>query len=588
MMTPLTIAWEYLTGYAVATDPSSRDRAEWPPHPARVFMALAAAWFETDREAEEGDSLRRLESLGDPEILVPHVDPDCERSNVTYYVPVNDKADAHKPPDKKKKATLHPHLGSVSIGRNRQPRTFPRTWVGHSPCLLHWQNAHGFDSHRAALDRLCRKVTRIGHSSSLVRMWVIAEVARSTQSEGVHYVEDKDELGAEVQARAIHCGMLDMLDECFGDKPRERRATLGARIEELEAAKKAITGKGATKRKAEIDGQVTGLESERSQTFSRPPVRPNIGIWTGYRRMKPPATELASSDFDHDILILSQVAGPTLPLVATLAATRALRATIMKESGVQPTPAWVSGHEPDGSPLRNGNGHMALIPLPHVSHAHADGHLLGVGVVFPRSVDRKDRGQVLGKLLMEEQTKKPTRVVELKLERLGEWKVKKSAWDDEYKHALDPLEWTAFPKGARTWASVTPVVLDKFPKTDRRKPDERLAWEAEVRQIVRKSCTRIGLPEDVLIDVDTTSWHLGSPRAVGKRRPLRGQAASDRDADAALGDGFPSYPAKGSNGPRPQVHVWLRFQEPVIGPVLLGAGRYLGYGLCKPLKEVRQ
>ena len=47
-MASLTIAWEYLTGYAVATDPSTRDRAEWPPHPARVFMALAAAWFETE------------------------------------------------------------------------------------------------------------------------------------------------------------------------------------------------------------------------------------------------------------------------------------------------------------------------------------------------------------------------------------------------------------------------------------------------------------------------------------------------------------------------------------------------------------
>ena len=34
---------EYLTGYAVATDPANREQAEWPPHPARVFMALAAA-----------------------------------------------------------------------------------------------------------------------------------------------------------------------------------------------------------------------------------------------------------------------------------------------------------------------------------------------------------------------------------------------------------------------------------------------------------------------------------------------------------------------------------------------------------------
>jgi len=54
MMPGLTIGWQYLTGYAVATDPSSRDRAEWPPHPARVFMALAAAWFETGEDPDEG------------------------------------------------------------------------------------------------------------------------------------------------------------------------------------------------------------------------------------------------------------------------------------------------------------------------------------------------------------------------------------------------------------------------------------------------------------------------------------------------------------------------------------------------------
>ena len=32
-----------------------------------------------------------------------------------------------------------------------------------------------------------------------------------------------------------------------------------------------------------------------------------------------------------------------------------------------------------------------------------------------------------------------------------------------------------------------------------------------------------------------------------------------------------------------QVHVLLEFGGEVQGPVLLGAGRYRGYGLCKPL-----
>jgi CRISPR-associated protein Csb2 len=88
-MASLTIAWEYLTGYAVATNPATRDRAEWPPHPARVFMALAAAWFETeppgaedegrDDWTAEGAALRWLETLGDPVMHLPAVEPCFER-----------------------------------------------------------------------------------------------------------------------------------------------------------------------------------------------------------------------------------------------------------------------------------------------------------------------------------------------------------------------------------------------------------------------------------------------------------------------------------------------------------------------------
>ena len=52
-MASFSLVIEYLTGYAVATDPSSRQKPEWPPHPARVYMALAAAHFETDGSLED-------------------------------------------------------------------------------------------------------------------------------------------------------------------------------------------------------------------------------------------------------------------------------------------------------------------------------------------------------------------------------------------------------------------------------------------------------------------------------------------------------------------------------------------------------
>jgi hypothetical protein len=86
----LTIGWQYITGRCVATDPATRQRAEWPPHPGRVFMALAATWFETGEDREEGDALRWIEKLGDPQIALPPGGSAFRRDVVLHYVPVND------------------------------------------------------------------------------------------------------------------------------------------------------------------------------------------------------------------------------------------------------------------------------------------------------------------------------------------------------------------------------------------------------------------------------------------------------------------------------------------------------------------
>jgi CRISPR-associated protein Csb2 len=161
------------------------------------------------------------------------------------------------------------------------------------------------------------------------------------------------------------------------------------------------------------------------------------------------------------------------------------------------------------------------------------------------------------------------------------WVVQKRDWSEQ-RWALQPETWTAHAKGADTWASVTPVVLDRFPKRDRVK--NRADWSVEVAEIIREACVRIGLPRPVGVDIDTTCWHVGSPRAVGTHRRLREWDSLGPEREASLGDGFPPYPAKGTNASRPQVHAWLRFSEPVVGPILLGAGRYRGYGLFKPWK----
>ena len=92
-MAGFSIVVEYLTGYVVATNPASRDSAEWPPHPARLYMALAAAYFETidqvyDSQAERA-ALEWLATLAPPDIVLP---AHSLRDVRDTYVPVNDRS----------------------------------------------------------------------------------------------------------------------------------------------------------------------------------------------------------------------------------------------------------------------------------------------------------------------------------------------------------------------------------------------------------------------------------------------------------------------------------------------------------------
>ena len=115
--------------------------------------------------------------------------------------------------------------------------------------------------------------------------------------------------------------------------------------------------------------------------------------------------------------------------------------------------------------------------------------------------------------------------------------------------ALDDHTWT---RQSLNWATVSPVVLDRFPRDP---------FGADAEAIVRESCRRVGLPEPVAVDLGRVSWVLGAPTA----------------------DAFPSRQERPGRSRRYHVHVRLTFDTPVVGPVLVGAGRYYGYGLFRPL-----
>lgn len=83
----LSLGIRYLCGWAMATHPADYELAEWPPHPDRVFMALAAAHFETAGPQNERAALEWLETLPPPRLATS---PASQRRVVTTFVPVND------------------------------------------------------------------------------------------------------------------------------------------------------------------------------------------------------------------------------------------------------------------------------------------------------------------------------------------------------------------------------------------------------------------------------------------------------------------------------------------------------------------
>ncbi len=78
------------------------------------------------------------------------------------------------------------------------------------------------------------------------------------------------------------------------------------------------------------------------------------------------------------------------------------------ESSGKSIPAWISGHESNGEPLRS-SAHIAVIPLAFVGRhwieveRNAHGQLMGLGLLIPREVPLRERSKFLSSILFDEQ-----------------------------------------------------------------------------------------------------------------------------------------------------------------------------------------
>ena len=274
--------------------------------------------------------------------------------------------------------------------------------------------------------------------------------------------------------------------------------------------------------------------------------RPGPGKWQGYGPLHTTATHSAPrSVFDPRVVVIG-LAGPRPTLPVTLKLTAALRGLLMRQCPQQPPPEWLSGHREDGTPASD--PHLALVPLPFVGAPHADGRILGVALVLPDGLNPEEAGRCLEGVLRDSATGLP------QAQRLfdGEWFECTLELETRERPPanLRPATWTSL---SDVWASVTPVVLNRhFKGVDR--------WE-QAAESVKDACEHIGLPRPREVLLHPVSRVEGVPHVRQ----------------------FPQLARKRDGGRQSHSHAVVVFDEPVAGPVLLGAGRFRGYGLCRPI-----
>ena len=293
---------------------------------------------------------------------------------------------------------------------------------------------------------------------------------------------------------------------------------------------------------------VNSLKERLADGQPAAPMRPTPGRWQGYgcpQKASPDEPE-PHSVFDPRRCVVLAVGGKRVSLSATLRLTAALRGLLMRHCPVQPPPEWFSGHRPDGR--ATAAPHIALAPLAFVGAPHADGRIMGLVLILPRGLEPQEAGRCLEPILRDPETGLPRE------HRLfgGEWIECGVELESRERppRSLVPDAWT---EASRVWASVTPVVLNRH-------FDGRDRWEKAAGS-VEDMCGHVGLPRPREVLLHPVSRVEGAP-------PVRD---------------FPQLTRKRDGGRRSHSHVVIVFDEPVRGPVLLGAGRFRGYGLCRPI-----
>ena len=536
----------FLTGRFVATFHNDRRQHEWPPHPARLFSALVAAWADADEpDRSERAALEWLEAQAPPAIAASGAVP---RTAVAHFVPVNDASVVARAWHERTAHTvfslegqLHDELAATrgevtksvaqilrrlekargvgaQVGRvgntnpssalammperrGKQERFFPSVTPDVPRATYLWRDPVP-DEFREVLDRLLGRVTRLGHPSSLVSCRLPSEVPAATLEAGA----------GSSNLRTVRGGQLAELErrhaQHAGVKPRALPFT---------------------------DVRYRAVPKSAGQPDEKAEKPDTCGEWIVF-------------EFDRN--------SRALPATRAVEIATAMRAAVFHYAA-DPIPEELSGHLGDGTPTAA--PHVAFLPLPYVGFQHADGRLLGIAVSVPECLSEATRRAVYRAIgawekVAPDDTLSLTfgggRVFHLRRQRGPTTLI-----------SLRPGVWS---KACSRWVSATPVALPRHPgRLSGGTAGARTNAWALAESAVATACQHVGLPQPTSIEVSL------SPFLVGARGATR----------------YPAFSQSGRAGNpvrRQLVHATVTFERSIVGPLMLGSGRFLGLGLMRP------
>lgn len=301
-------------------------------------------------------------------------------------------------------------------------------------------------------------------------------------------------------------------------------------------------------------GRLRELEEAHRANPERPVIRPGAPVFE---------ERTSEPDTPSSWLVLEAVEGKVPDIRASALVSRLIRHALLagyKRAGLENSiPEILSGHALDGKPTRL--PHLTIAPLAFLGSAHADGRVFGFALIPPKGETLLgiDGFRAAFEAVTEYRMDKQRRVLSLRGTPLHKpLKLSPVLGDREAKRSLSP---DPYMQRSRVWASATPIVLERHLK---RKDD------TEVRELVAQACVHAGLPQP-----DANNIRAGKHSAVQgapAARPLAGEPPWTR------------WKLPSSLASRHLVHAVFEFGEEVSGPVLIGAGRFTGLGLCRALR----